>query len=192
MKLLQKIVKLFSSSKMSSKECIQLEHEYGCHNYHPLPVVIDSASGIYVKDCEGNHSSTQARPTSTTSQPIRQLTRVTSIPASSTPSSARHRNSPSPQEQSTAACWARQRWKWQLFSVMIRCYLWTPALRPERVQSNLQDVGATWLKKWSPIKLLSYSLREIFGAAPLQPVPVLMIPNVIQISVHSQASISDW
>lgn len=53
MKLLHKVAKLFSSAKLSSKECIQLEHDYGCHNYHPLPVVVDSASGIYLKDCEG-------------------------------------------------------------------------------------------------------------------------------------------
>lgn len=82
MKLLLNLNKLFSSSKLSSVRCIQLENEYGCHNYHPLPVVVDSATGIYVKDCEGNSTSTQAKPTSTTSPPTPQLTRATSTPAS--------------------------------------------------------------------------------------------------------------
>lgn len=53
MKLLLRLNNLFCSSKLSSARCMQLENEYGCHNYHPLPVVVDSASGIYVKDCEG-------------------------------------------------------------------------------------------------------------------------------------------
>ena len=42
----------FSSS--SSAFHIQLEHDYGCHNYHPLPVVLASGSGIYVTDVDGN------------------------------------------------------------------------------------------------------------------------------------------
>lgn len=32
---------------------IGLEHEHGAHNYHPLPVVIEYAEGIYMWDVEG-------------------------------------------------------------------------------------------------------------------------------------------
>ncbi len=38
----------FSSSKL-----IALEDKYGAHNYHPLPVVLSKAKGIYVWDVEG-------------------------------------------------------------------------------------------------------------------------------------------
>ncbi|KAF8147668.1 ornithine aminotransferase [Crassisporium funariophilum] len=38
---------------MSSQELIQLEEEYGAHNYHPLPIVFDSAKGARVWDPEG-------------------------------------------------------------------------------------------------------------------------------------------
>lgn len=37
----------------SSKELIEMESKYSCHNYIPLPVVFKEASGIYVKDPEG-------------------------------------------------------------------------------------------------------------------------------------------
>ncbi|PCH43157.1 ornithine aminotransferase [Wolfiporia cocos MD-104 SS10] len=40
-------------AQISSAEAIRLEHEYGAHNYHPLPVVIDSARGAKVWDPEG-------------------------------------------------------------------------------------------------------------------------------------------
>ncbi len=36
-----------------SQYFMQLENDYGCHNYHPLPVVISSGSGIYLTDVEG-------------------------------------------------------------------------------------------------------------------------------------------
>ncbi|KAI0339125.1 ornithine aminotransferase [Trametopsis cervina] len=39
---------------LSSADVIQLEHEYGAHNYHPLPVVFESAKGAKVWDPEGN------------------------------------------------------------------------------------------------------------------------------------------
>jgi ornithine--oxo-acid transaminase len=42
------------SEIVSTKQVIELEHTYGAHNYHPLPVVFSSAEGIYVKDPEGN------------------------------------------------------------------------------------------------------------------------------------------
>ncbi|KAJ3510582.1 hypothetical protein NLJ89_g4589 [Agrocybe chaxingu] len=38
---------------LTSADVIHLEHEYGAHNYHPLPVVFDSAKGAKVWDCEG-------------------------------------------------------------------------------------------------------------------------------------------
>lgn len=40
--------------RMSSDEIIDLERQYGAHNYHPLPVVLDRGSGIYVWDVDGN------------------------------------------------------------------------------------------------------------------------------------------
>lgn len=39
---------------LSSADVIHLEHEYGAHNYHPLPVVFESAKGAKVWDPEGN------------------------------------------------------------------------------------------------------------------------------------------
>jgi ornithine--oxo-acid transaminase len=39
---------------LSSKEAIDLEHNYGAHNYHPLPVVLNRGEGVYVWDVEGN------------------------------------------------------------------------------------------------------------------------------------------
>ncbi len=39
---------------ISSKDAIQLEDQYGAHNYHPLPVVLEKGKGVYVWDPEGN------------------------------------------------------------------------------------------------------------------------------------------
>ncbi len=39
---------------MLSKDYIELEEKYGAHNYHPLDVVIEKASGVWVYDVEGN------------------------------------------------------------------------------------------------------------------------------------------
>ena len=39
---------------MLTTNYIELEQEYGAHNYHPLDVVIERASGIWVYDTEGN------------------------------------------------------------------------------------------------------------------------------------------
>lgn len=39
---------------MNSQELIALEDKYGAHNYHPLDVVIDRASGVWVYDVDGN------------------------------------------------------------------------------------------------------------------------------------------
>ena len=32
---------------------IEMEQQYGAHNYHPLPVVLDRGEGVYVWDVEG-------------------------------------------------------------------------------------------------------------------------------------------
>ncbi|KAG0198937.1 ornithine aminotransferase [Mortierella sp. GBA30] len=39
---------------LTNNEVMHLEHQYGAHNYHPLPVVFSKAQGIWVWDCEGN------------------------------------------------------------------------------------------------------------------------------------------
>ena len=36
-----------------SEELIEMEHQYGAHNYHPLPVVLNRGEGVYLWDCEG-------------------------------------------------------------------------------------------------------------------------------------------
>jgi len=38
---------------LSSADVVRLEHTFGAHNYHPLPVVFDSAKGAKVWDPEG-------------------------------------------------------------------------------------------------------------------------------------------
>lgn len=38
---------------MNAKDYIELEKEYGAHNYHPLPVVISKAKGVWVWDVDG-------------------------------------------------------------------------------------------------------------------------------------------
>ncbi len=39
--------------KMTSEYAMELEHLYGATNYHPIPVVIEKARGIFMWDCEG-------------------------------------------------------------------------------------------------------------------------------------------
>lgn len=39
--------------QLTSQQAINLEHEYGAHNYHPLPVVLSKGEGVYVWDVEG-------------------------------------------------------------------------------------------------------------------------------------------
>ncbi len=36
-----------------TEQAIALENEYGAHNYHPLPVVLEKGDGVYVWDVEG-------------------------------------------------------------------------------------------------------------------------------------------
>ena len=38
---------------MKAKDYIEMEQTYGAHNYHPLPVVISKAKGVWVWDVEG-------------------------------------------------------------------------------------------------------------------------------------------
>lgn len=38
----------------SSNQLIALEEKYGAHNYHPLPVVLAEAKGVFMWDVEGN------------------------------------------------------------------------------------------------------------------------------------------
>src|SRR4030065_930353 len=38
---------------MKAKDYIELEKTYGAHNYHPLPVVVSKAKGVWVWDVEG-------------------------------------------------------------------------------------------------------------------------------------------
>jgi len=38
---------------MNSKVIIDIEHKYGAHNYHPLPVVLEKGEGVFVWDVEG-------------------------------------------------------------------------------------------------------------------------------------------
>ncbi len=40
--------------KCTSAELMQLEDQYGAHNYHPLPVVLSRGEGVLVWDVEGN------------------------------------------------------------------------------------------------------------------------------------------
>ena len=37
----------------TSQEAIDVEHKYGAHNYHPLPVVLKKGEGVHVWDVEG-------------------------------------------------------------------------------------------------------------------------------------------
>ncbi|MEB8330442.1 ornithine--oxo-acid transaminase [Flavobacteriaceae bacterium KMM 6897] len=39
--------------RITSEDAIALENEYGAHNYHPLPVVLNRGEGVFVWDVEG-------------------------------------------------------------------------------------------------------------------------------------------
>ncbi|WP_299760328.1 ornithine--oxo-acid transaminase [uncultured Pontibacter sp.] len=39
----------------SSQQAIDIEHKYGAHNYHPLPVVLSRGEGVHLWDVEGKH-----------------------------------------------------------------------------------------------------------------------------------------
>jgi ornithine--oxo-acid transaminase len=40
-------------AKMKTEDYIKQEEKFGAHNYHPLPVVLDRAKGVFVWDVEG-------------------------------------------------------------------------------------------------------------------------------------------
>ena len=40
-------------NQITPKEAIDLENQYGAHNYHPLPVVLARGEGVYVWDVDG-------------------------------------------------------------------------------------------------------------------------------------------
>ena len=44
---------MMTSEKTASQQAIDLENNYGAHNYHPLPVVLSRGEGVYVWDMEG-------------------------------------------------------------------------------------------------------------------------------------------
>ncbi len=44
----------FTTVHPTSQQLIELEHKFGAHNYHPLPVVIERGQGVFVWDVEGN------------------------------------------------------------------------------------------------------------------------------------------
>lgn len=41
------------AEKITSAQAMELEHHYGAHNYHPLPVVLTRGEGPFMWDCEG-------------------------------------------------------------------------------------------------------------------------------------------
>jgi ornithine--oxo-acid transaminase len=41
------------NQEMTTKEFVEIEDQYGAHNYHPLDVVIQKAQGVWVYDVEG-------------------------------------------------------------------------------------------------------------------------------------------
>ena len=44
---------VISEERLQARELIELENEYGAHNYHPLDVVIERAEGVWVYDVDG-------------------------------------------------------------------------------------------------------------------------------------------
>lgn len=44
---------MLSDITTKTAHAIELEHRYGAHNYHPLPVVLNRGEGVYVWDVEG-------------------------------------------------------------------------------------------------------------------------------------------
>jgi ornithine--oxo-acid transaminase len=44
---------LITEEHMRTRDFIELENQYGAHNYHPLDVVIERAEGVWVYDVEG-------------------------------------------------------------------------------------------------------------------------------------------
>ncbi|MEI8085723.1 MAG: aminotransferase class III-fold pyridoxal phosphate-dependent enzyme, partial [Paludibacter sp.] len=41
------------NKNLTASQLMELENEYGAHNYHPIPVVLDRGEGVYVWDVNG-------------------------------------------------------------------------------------------------------------------------------------------
>jgi ornithine--oxo-acid transaminase len=44
---------MIRTNRMTSHQAIDLENQYGAHNYHPLPVVLERGEGVFLWDVEG-------------------------------------------------------------------------------------------------------------------------------------------
>ncbi len=44
---------MIAEEKITAAQAIELENEYGAHNYHPLPVVLERGEGVYLYDVDG-------------------------------------------------------------------------------------------------------------------------------------------
>jgi ornithine aminotransferase len=42
-----------NNNKLSAQQLMKLEDQYGAHNYHPIPVVLERGEGVYVWDVDG-------------------------------------------------------------------------------------------------------------------------------------------
>ncbi|HZK68290.1 MAG TPA: ornithine--oxo-acid transaminase [Paludibacter sp.] len=42
-----------NNKNLTASQLMELENEYGAHNYHPIPVVLDRGEGVYVWDVNG-------------------------------------------------------------------------------------------------------------------------------------------
>jgi ornithine--oxo-acid transaminase len=49
-----KLYKMAVLDQLTTQQAIDLENEFGAHNYHPLPVVLSRGEGVHVWDVEGN------------------------------------------------------------------------------------------------------------------------------------------
>ena len=43
-----------TEERMQTRDFVELENNYGAHNYHPLDVIIERSQGVWVYDVEGN------------------------------------------------------------------------------------------------------------------------------------------
>jgi ornithine--oxo-acid transaminase len=45
---------LMTEESLHTHDFVELENQYGAHNYNPLDVVIERGEGVWVYDIEGN------------------------------------------------------------------------------------------------------------------------------------------
>ena len=43
----------YSSVSSNAAKYLALEEQYGAHNYHPIPVVLERGEGVYLYDVDG-------------------------------------------------------------------------------------------------------------------------------------------